>query len=90
MPHTKGLVTKVYEKRPAVSYFRVSTKGQAEDKKSGLDRQDEAMNEHWIGTYGNQYEIIDKVSDFGVSGAKQGRFDWFVDGLKKGERDRSL
>ena len=43
------------------------------------------MNEHWIGTYGNQYEIIDKVSDFGVSGAKQGRFDWFVTGLQKGE-----
>ena len=83
VPHTEGLSEKILEKRPAVSYFRVSTKGQAEDKKSGLDRQDEAMNEDWIAKYGDQYEIIDKVSDLGVSGAKQGRFDWFVDGLKK-------
>ena len=83
VPHTKGLSEKILEKRPAVSYFRVSTKGQADDEKSGLDRQDEAVNEYWIGRYGDQYEIIDKVSDLGVSGAKQGRFDWFVDGLKK-------
>ena len=39
------------------------------------------MNEYWIGQYGDQYKIIDKVSDLGVSGATQGRFDWFVDGL---------
>ena len=85
MPHTEGLSEKFLEKRPAVSYFRVSTRGQANDEKSGLDRQEEAMNEYWIGKYGDQYKIIDKVSDLGVSGAKQGRFDWFVDGLKKGE-----
>jgi len=85
VPHTEGFSEKFLEKRPAVSYFRVSTKGQVDDDKSGLDRQDEAMNEHWIGKYGDQYEIIDKVSDFGVSGAKQGRFDWFVTGLQKGE-----
>ena len=90
MPHTEGLVTKVYEKRPAVSYFRVSTKGQADDEKSGLDRQDEAVNEYWIGRYGDQYEIIDKVSDLGVSGAKQGRFDWFVTGLQKGEYEPGM
>ena len=83
VPHTEGLSEKFLEKRPAVSYFRVSTRGQADDEKSGLDRQDGAMNEHWIGKYGDQYKIIDKVSDLGVSGAKQGRFDWFVDGLKK-------
>ena len=67
--HTEGLSEKFLEKRPAVSYFRVSTKGQADDEKSGLDRQDEAVNEYWIGRYGDQYEIIDKVSDLGVSGS---------------------
>ena len=85
VPHTEGLSEKILEKRPAVSYFRVSTKGQADEEKSGLDRQDEAVNEYWIGRYGDQYEIIDKVSDLGVSGAKQGRFDWFVTELQKGE-----
>ena len=42
VPYTEGLVTKILEKRPAVSYLRVSTKGQADEEKSGLDRQDEA------------------------------------------------
>lgn len=72
-------------KRHVVSYFRVSTKGQGDSTKSGLDRQEEATHNLWLDRYGDQYELIDKVSDIGVSGAKQGRFDWFVDGLKKGE-----
>ena len=42
VPHTEGLSEKFLEKRPAVSYFMVSTKGKADDEKSGLDRQDEA------------------------------------------------
>ena len=71
-------------KIPVVSYFRVSTVGQGEEDKSGLDRQEEETSVRWFQTYGDRYELIENVTDRGISGAKKGRFDWFVDGLEKG------
>ena len=68
-------------KKPVVSYFRVSTTGQADKDRSGLDRQDEATHERWFGKYGEEYQLIENVTQEGISGAKKGRFDWFLKGL---------
>ena len=39
-------------KIPVVSYFRVSTIGQGDKDKSGLDRQEEATHNLWFSRYG--------------------------------------
>ena len=72
-------------KTPVVSYFRVSTVGQGDKDKSGLDRQEEATHDCWFNWYGHEYELIQNVTDEGISGAKKGRFDWFLKGLEKGD-----
>ena len=72
-------------KTPVVSYFRVSTVGQGDKDKSGLDRQEEATHDRWFNRYGHEYELIQNVTDEGISGAKKGRFDWFPKGLEKGD-----
>ena len=72
-------------KIPVVSYFRVSTIGQGDKDKSGLDRQEEATHNRWFSKFGHEYELIDNVTDEGISGAKKGRFDWFLKGLENGD-----
>ena len=72
-------------KKPVVSYFRVSTVGQADSDKSGLDRQEEATHDRWFGKYGEEYRLVENVTQEGISGAKKGRFDWFLKGLEKGD-----
>ena len=72
-------------KIPVVSYFRVSTVGQADKDRSGLDRQEEATHDGWFGKYSHQYELVENVTQEGISGAKKGRFDWFLNGLEKGD-----
>ena len=71
-------------KIPVVSYFRVSTVGQGDTNKSGLDRQEEATHNQWFSKFGDEYELIDNVTQEGISGAKKGRFDWFLKGLENG------
>ena len=75
-------------KKPVVSYFRVSTVGQGESDKSGLDRQEEATHDGWFSRYGDEHVLIQNVTQEGISGAKQGRFDWFLKGLEKGDYER--
>ena len=72
-------------KKSVVSYFRVSTVGQADSDKSGLDRQEEATHDRWFGKYGEEYRLVENVTQEGISGAKKGRFDWFLNGLEKGD-----
>ena len=72
-------------KIPVVSYFRVSTVGQADKDRSGLDRQEEATHDGWFGKYSHQYELVENVTQEGISGAKKGRFDWFLNGLEKSD-----
>lgn len=71
---------------PAISYFRVSTKGQAEDDVSGIDRQERAIQD-WISRYGDRYRLEDNVTH-AISGARAGRFDWFLEGLSSGRLER--
>ena len=75
-------------KTPVVSYFRVSTIGQGDKDKSGLDRQEEATHDRWFSQYGKNYELVQNVTQEGISGAKKGRFDWFLKGLEKGDYAR--
>ena len=75
-------------KKPVVSYFRVSTVGQGDSDKSGLDRQEEATHNGWFSRYGDEHVLIQNVTQEGISGAKQGRFDWFLKGLEKGDYER--
>ena len=84
VPHTEGLSEKFLEKRPAVSYFRVSTFGQGDSDKSGLERQEEVAHNGWMSRYGHEWKLIENVTQRGVSGAKAGRFEWFLEGLKEG------
>lgn len=75
-------------KTPVVSHFRVSTIGQGDKDKSGLDRQEEATHDRWFSQYGKNYELVQNVTQEGISGAKKGRFDWFLKGLEKGDYAR--
>ena len=88
VPHTEGLSEKFLEKRPAVSYFRVSTFGQGDSDKSGLERQEEVTHNGWMSRYGHEWKLIENVTQRGISGAKAGRFEWFLEGLKEGSYEK--
>ena len=58
-------------KIPVVSYFRVSTIGQDDKDKSGLDRQEEATHNLWFSRYGKEYELIQNVTDERSAGRRK-------------------
>ena len=65
----------------AISYTRVSTGSQALDDVSGVDRQLAAINK-WLVEH-PEYELDRKIDQVG-SGAKAGRFEWFITELQQG------
>ena len=65
----------------AIAYSRVSTSRQSSEIKSGFDRQQEGIDK-WAAAHPD-YEIEQTVRHIG-SGAKGGRFDWFITALQKG------
>ena len=64
----------------AIAYSRVSTSRQSSEIKSGFDRQQEGID-RWAAAHPD-YEIEQTVRHIG-SGAKGGRFDWFITALEK-------
>ena len=69
----------------AIAYSRVSTTKQSSEIKSGFDRQQENI-QRWAAAHPD-YEIEQTVRHIG-SGAKGGRFDWFIYALEKGALPR--
>ncbi|MDA0291844.1 MAG: recombinase family protein, partial [Cyanobacteria bacterium] len=65
----------------AISYSRVSTGKQAEQDRSGEERQELEIAK-WI-RENPEYELDRAVKDV-VSGAKSGRFEWFINELEQG------
>ena len=65
----------------AISYARVSTAGQAADDTSGIERQEIAIQQ-WLQQHPD-YELNREIRYVG-SGAKAGRFEWFIDELQQG------
>jgi len=65
----------------AISYSRVSTGKQAELDRSGEERQ-ELEIARWLRDHPD-YELDRAVRDV-VSGAKAGRFEWFINELEQG------
>jgi len=68
-------------KKLAISYARVSSGAQATEDKSGIERQAAAIN-RWLQQHPN-YELDREVHHVG-SGAKAGRFEWFIQELQQG------
>jgi hypothetical protein len=75
---TRGVTGK---KLVAVSYSRVSTGKQSEQDRSGLERQQVAIDA-WLRAH-PEYELDREIRHVG-SGAKAGRFEWFIDELQRG------
>jgi hypothetical protein len=73
------------QKLVAISYARVSTGTQATDDASGLERQELAIAA-WLRAHPD-YELDREIRHVG-SGAKAGRFEWFVDELQQGRLPR--
>ncbi|WP_398336676.1 recombinase family protein, partial [Vulcanococcus sp.] len=69
----------------AISYARVSTGTQATDDASGLERQELAIA-GWLRAH-PEYELDREIRHVG-SGAKAGRFEWFIDELQQGRLPR--
>jgi DNA invertase Pin-like site-specific DNA recombinase len=69
------------EKLVAVSYSRVSTGKQSAEDRSGLERQEQAIAA-WLRAH-PEYELDREVTHV-ASGAKAGRFQWFIDELRQG------
>ena len=69
----------------AISYARVSTGTQASDDASGLERQ-ELASAGWLRAH-PEYELDREIKHVG-SGAKAGRFEWFIDELQRGRLPR--
>jgi len=69
------------QKLVAISYARVSTAGQATDDTSGIERQEVAIQQ-WLRQHPD-YELNREIRYVG-SGAKAGRFEWFIDELQQG------
>ena len=69
----------------AISYARVSTGTQASDDASGLERQELAIA-GWLRAH-PEYELDREIKHVG-SGAKAGRFEWFIDELQRGRLPR--
>ena len=65
----------------AISYSRVSTGKQAEQDRSGEERQELEIAK-WLRDH-TGYELDRAVRDV-VSGAKAGRFEWFINELEQG------
>jgi len=78
-PTTKTAVDVPIQKL-AVSYQRVSTKLQAIDARSGIDRQEQAL-QHWLVQHPD-YVLDERFQDLGLSGAgkhKTGAFGRFLE-----------
>jgi DNA invertase Pin-like site-specific DNA recombinase len=69
------------EKLVAVSYSRVSTGKQSAEDRSGLERQGQAIAA-WLKVH-PEYELDREIRHVG-SGAKAGRFEWFIEELQQG------
>jgi DNA invertase Pin-like site-specific DNA recombinase len=69
------------QKLVAISYARVSTPNQATDDASGIERQELAIQE-WLQRHPD-YELDREIRHIG-SGAKAGRFEWFIEELQQG------
>jgi len=69
----------------AISYARVSTGTQATDDASGIERQQLAIAA-WLRAH-PEYELDREIRHVG-SGAKAGRFEWFIDELQQGRLPR--
>lgn len=69
------------QKLVAISYARVSSGAQATDDTSGIERQQQAIT-RWLLQHPD-YELDREVRHVG-SGAKAGRFEWFIDELQLG------
>ena len=69
------------KKLVAVAYSRVSTGKQSAEDRSGLERQEEAITA-WLRAHPD-YELDREIRHVG-SGAKAGRFEWFIRELREG------
>jgi DNA invertase Pin-like site-specific DNA recombinase len=65
----------------AISYSRVSTGKQSAEDRSGQERQQRAI-ESWLAEHPDY--SLDREIRVTVSGAKAGRFEWFISELEKG------
>ena len=66
----------------AISYQRVSTQGQTADEKSGFPRQQAAFDD-WCVRHPEHPPL--QTYRIARSGAEAGRFDWLIDGVKRGD-----
>ena len=66
----------------AISYQRVSTQGQATEEKSSFERQQESF-EAWCAAHPEHPPL--ETYRVARSGAEAGRFDWLMDGVKRGD-----
>jgi len=73
------------QKLVAISYARVSTGTQATDDTSGIERQQLAIQQ-WLQQH-PEYELDREIRYVG-SGAKAGRFEWFIEELQQGRLPR--
>jgi DNA invertase Pin-like site-specific DNA recombinase len=81
-PKQSGAVLGVPDsKLVAVAYSRVSTGKQSAEDRSGLERQEQAIA-GWLRAH-PEYELDREIRHVG-SGAKAGRFEWFIRELKEG------
>ena len=78
-------VSRTPEKLVAISYARVSTGKQSEEDRSGLERQERAIAA-WLQAH-PEYELDREITAVG-SGAKAGRFEWFIEELQQGRLPR--
>ena len=65
----------------AISYARVSTDEQSDEDRSGFERQEKAIAS-WLDAH-PEYELDREIRAVG-SGAKAGRFEWFIEELQEG------
>ena len=65
----------------AISYARVSTDEQSDEDRSGFERQEKAIAS-WLAAH-PEYELDREIQTVG-SGAKEGRFEWFIEELEEG------
>ena len=66
----------------AISYQRVSTQGQATEDKSSFERQQDAFDA-WCAAHPEHPPL--ETYRVARSGAEAGRFDWLMDGVKRGD-----
>jgi DNA invertase Pin-like site-specific DNA recombinase len=80
-------VPEIIGTKRAIPYQRVSTSAQSSNDKSGLDRQDRAIQE-WLDAHPEYERDRERERVEVASGAKSGRFEWFIAGLASGELPR--